>query len=129
MKDCADTTAGGPVLSDAQFEALMAEIHAAIEEAAVEAVEALGPDGKPDPIYPPGVALTEEERAALAAVNPGSALRKLIADAAAKPMFRLFALLDGLADPDVDDFWPPWELVESENGELFYENWLGGSRS
>jgi hypothetical protein len=121
--------AGGPVLSDAQFKALMAEIHAAIEEAADEAVEALGPNGKPDPVYPPDVSLSEEERAVLAAVEPSSALRKLFADAAAKPMFRLFALLDGLADPDVgDDFWPPWELVESEDGELFYENWLSGGR-
>ena len=117
------------MLSDEQFAALMTEIHAAIEEAAGEAVAALGPDGKPDPIYPPDVALTEDERAALAAVEPSGALRKLIADAAAKPMFRLFALLDGLADPaDMDDFWPVWEFVESDNGELFYENWLTGNR-
>jgi hypothetical protein len=116
------------MLSDAQFEALMTEVHAAIEEAADEAVAAVGPSGKPDIIYPPDVALTEQERAALAAVEPGTALRKLIADAAAKPLFRLFSLLDGLADPDTEDYWPPWELVPSEDGELFYENWLGGTR-
>src|SRR3954468_3699377 len=30
MEDCGDTTAGGPVLSDAQFAALMVEVHEAI---------------------------------------------------------------------------------------------------
>jgi hypothetical protein len=117
------------MLSDEQFAALMAEVHTAIDEAAQGALGALGAHGRPDLIYPPGVKLTDEERAALAVVEPSSALRKVIADAAAKPMFRLFALLDGLGDPhDFDEFWPPWELVESENGELFYENWLSGGR-
>jgi hypothetical protein len=44
-------------------------------------------------------------------------------------MFTLFAMLDGLGDPeDIDGFWPPWELVPSDNGELFFENWLEGRR-
>jgi hypothetical protein len=117
------------MLSDEQFAALMTEVHRAIDEAAGKALAALGADGRPDLIYPPDVALSDEERRALAAVEPSSALRKLIADAAAQPMFRLFALLDGLGDPDdYDDFWPVWELAESEDGELFFENWLTGRR-
>jgi hypothetical protein len=128
MEDCGDTTAGGPVLSDAQFAALMVEVHEAIEEAAEDALSALG-GGQPDLIYPAGITLSDEERAALAAVEPSTALGKVIANAAAQPMFRLFSLLDGLADPeDIEEFWPPWELVPSEDGELFYENWLAGRR-
>jgi hypothetical protein len=117
------------VLSDEQFAALITEVHKEIEEAAETAVTALGADGAPDLVYPPGVTLSDEERQALAGVEPSAAIRKLIADAAARPMFRLFAMLDGLGDPDsYDGYWPVWELVESENGELFYENWLTGRR-
>jgi hypothetical protein len=117
------------VLSDEQFAALTTNVHKAIEEAADQAISALGPNGSPRLIYPPEATLTDEDRHALAAVEPSPALRKLFADAAAAPMFRLFAMLDGLGDPDdYDEFWPPWQLVESEDSELFYENWLSGAR-
>jgi hypothetical protein len=117
------------MLSDEQFAALMTDVHREIDQAADEAIAALGADGRADLVYPPGMALSDEEQRALAAVEPSPALRKLIADAAAKPLFRLFAMLDGIGDPEgIDGDWPVWELVESEEGELFYENWLGGRR-
>jgi hypothetical protein len=79
------------MLSDEQVTALMTEVHKEIEEAAVKASAALGPEGHPDVIYPPNAGLAQEERDALAAVeaNPAlvSGVRKLVATAAASPLF------------------------------------------
>jgi hypothetical protein len=129
MEDCADTTTGGTVLSDAQFEALMVQVHKEIEDAAVQAVSALS-GGKPDLFYPPNAGFTAEEQEALAALPAPSpalagALRKVIADAAAKPLFGLFVMLDGVSEPEGVDDWPVWELTPSrEDNENFHDEWL-----
>jgi hypothetical protein len=113
------------VLSDEQLTALMTEVHKEIEEAAVKASAALGPEGHPDVVYPPNAGLTQEEREALAAVeaNPAlvSGVRKLVATAASSPLFALFTMLDGVADPAGIDEWPVWELTPSEDGEELHD--------
>lgn len=70
----------------------------------------LSPDGF-SLAYPPGGELTEAEHTALRTlvISPGarSALEKLVADACGWPVFHLFSLMDGVADPeaDVGEWW------------------------
>jgi hypothetical protein len=84
------------------LDALFREVHRAIRESADVTVRHLR-DKTPELNYPPNAALTTEERDALTALTlspaASSALRKLIADAAAYPLFHLFSLIDGVADP------------------------------
>ena len=119
------------MLSPAQRDALFLEVHRTIEEAARDAVDALAPAGEPPVLsYPPSAGLSSEERAALAglAATPetASGLRKLIADAIATTFFRFFNLLDGTGDPTYldDGVWPPFELVESESGEVLHDHFF-----
>jgi hypothetical protein len=129
MGNCGLATTGGCVLSDAQLEALMVEVHKEIEDAAAKAVSALA-GGTPDLFYPPNSGFSAEEQEALAALpEPNAALagalRKVIADAAAKPLFGLFAMLDGVADPEGIDDWPVWQLTPTdEDNENFHDEWL-----
>ncbi len=83
---------------------LFHEIHRSIEESATVAVEQLMA-GSPDLTYPPNHGLTPDEAAALESIpktpEMERALRKVVASAAAGPLFRLFCLVDGVADPPV----------------------------
>ena len=117
------------MLTDKQRTALLVELHRSIEGAATEFVASLHGGDEPGVTYPPNGELTGEEVAALQGVPQDvattSGLRKLAADAAAKPLWTLFALLDGVGDPEVhDEELGPLELVASEDGENFHETWL-----
>lgn len=88
------------MLSEQQRSALLMEIHKSIEEAIT--VAANPANAKIN--YPPNGGLLEEERVALTqiALNPTlvRALRKVMADVAAYPIFHFLTLLDGVSDPD-----------------------------
>lgn len=77
-----------------------------IRVAVDEALEKLRAGLRPDSIsYPPGAEIPAREIKAFAADRlDGDAvrvLRALLTDACASSMFQLFALLDGVADPEV----------------------------
>lgn len=98
------------MLEDIDRHALFHEMHRSIEESATAVVAQLI-DGAPDMTYPPNCGLLPDEVAALASIpkTPAleRALRKLVADAAAYPLFHLLSLADGVVDPpqlsDVED--------------------------
>lgn len=89
---------------------LFNELHRTIERSAAAAVAHLM-TGTPDLAYPPNHGFSRDETAAIASIpkTPAmeSALRKLVASAAASPVFHLLCLADGVADPaplaDVQD--------------------------
>jgi hypothetical protein len=104
-----------------QRDALFLEIHKLIEQAAVDAVEGLATSNS-RLTYPPNGGLTEEEQTEVARLdlNPilKIALRKIIADAASVPIFHLFCLIDGVADPEgYDGLWLGYRLVLPSKGE------------
>jgi hypothetical protein len=103
-------------------QALFFEIHRSIEEAAKACVaDILSPD-ESTLTYPPNGTLTEAERAALRTltVSPDAraALEKLTADACSYPLFHLFAVMDGVADPATDvGEWLGVTLESRQEGE------------
>jgi hypothetical protein len=99
------------VLNDKQREALFLAVHREIEAAATKAARVIAgrsPGG--DLAYPPNGGLTAAEGGALASVSlvpeAEAAVRKVVADAAAAPLFSLLSLLDGVTDPE--GFEGPW---------------------
>ena len=118
------------MLTEKQRDALLLELHRAIEESADDAAQSLRPGGEPrQPYYPPNGGLTDAEHNALAGLlateDAVSGIRKVVANAAAGPLWTLFSLIDATADPtDYEEFWPPFELVESEDGERLEAPWL-----
>ena len=89
------------MLEDIDRHALFNELHCSIERTATSAVKELM-SGVPDLIYPPNHGLLQDEESALASIAKGPAmeraLRKLIASAAATPIFDLLCLADGVSD-------------------------------
>lgn len=87
-------------------QALFRELHRSIEEAASDCVARALSAQEPSLEYPPGGELTEAELAALRklAVSPDAraALGKLVANACSWPVFHLFSVMDGVADPETD---------------------------
>jgi hypothetical protein len=95
--------------SDRLFEqidrnSLFHEMHRAIEETATVSVRMLM-EANAELDYPPNAGLMPDERTALGALlrTPAleRALRKVIADAAAYPLFHMLCIADGVADPPV----------------------------
>ena len=88
---------------DDKVRALLIDMHRAVESIAAKSAAEIN---KPEDglWYPPNGGLTAEESRALAMLQMSpaleGALRKVIANAAATPLFRLFACLDGVADPE-----------------------------
>lgn len=87
--------------------ALFHEMHRSIEESAPVSLRQLM-EGVPELTYPPNHGFERDELEALAALprTPAleRALRKVVADAAAHPLFHLLSLADGIADvPDLED--------------------------
>ncbi len=114
--------------------ALFAEMHAAIEETAEVAINSMGATGKPSPDYPPGIELNQEEVSALAKLELSTtakvALKKIVKDACAYPLFHLCSLLDGVTEPNVIpiDEWVGGTLSSGGNDELmlhdsFYDSY------
>lgn len=89
---------------------LMVDLHAGIAAASADVVARLG-SGEPSPelSYPPGASLASDEieqlRSFAQSVPP--ALQKVVADSMAALLFRLFAVMDGVGDPEDgrDDLW------------------------
>ena len=91
--------------------ALLLEMHKAVADAAKSAVESFGTSEDPSLSYPPGVELSSGEREALSALEldpeARAAVVKVLSDACSYPLFHLCTLLDGVADPyvqEVDDW-------------------------
>lgn len=87
--------------------AMFHEMHRAIEESATDVAQKLT-HGQAETCYPPNGGFSTEELAALKSIPRSgameSALRKVIADAAAYPVFHLFCLIDGVCDtPQIED--------------------------
>jgi hypothetical protein len=102
---------------------LLLEVHAMIDAAAAAGL-AMVENGGIRPAYPPGVELTDAERAALATLHlpaaARSALEKILRDVAAQPLFDLFALVDGVVDPSGSEAGDPWlgaSIVERQEGD------------
>jgi hypothetical protein len=127
------------VLTDSQRNALFVELHREIELAATRAAEIIAGVKLPNALaYPPNGGFTSEEGAALSSAAPRpeavAAFRKIIADAAAAPLFTLFSLLDGVSDPqDFDGQWAPFHIAHATDTErehlmlhdvLFDSYWL-----
>lgn len=112
--------------------ALFYEMHKAMEESSMDAVDTLGRLASSDLNYPPGVELTASELAALKgltlSVDARSALKKVIKDACAYPLFNLFCLLDSVSDPEDIDPWRGLSLCEKQDeDDEFMHDEFGGS--
>jgi hypothetical protein len=87
---------------------LLHEVHRSIEAAAHDAARELKTHSV-DLAYPPNAGLTSGEQEALNLLTfdpmTESGVRKVIANAAMRPIFHLFALFDGVADPEGVDDW------------------------
>jgi hypothetical protein len=121
------------VLEDIDRHALFNELHRSVERSAATAVEQLVA-GTPELTYPPNHGFSADEAAALASIRKTaameSALRKLIASAAATPVFDLLCLADGVADAaslaDVQD--ADSMAVELMLHDGFYESYWAWRR-
>jgi len=96
-------------ISENNERALMVQVNSDIEEAAQGAVQSLLDDSFQSKMsYPPNHGFTTDELAALRTLktipNLEPALRKIIAEAASFPVFRVFEYIDGVADLN-DDSW------------------------
>ena len=110
-------------LTEKQRTALLTDLHREIESVATRAVRVMaGTRETPDLAYPPNGGLTPVESAALASIpgNPAleSALRKMVADAAAGAVFHLFCLIDGVADPiNYEGTWMPLPVGKGKDAD------------
>jgi hypothetical protein len=112
-------------------QALFGELHRSIEEAASDCVARAVTAEESSLGYPPGAELTDAERAALRtlALSPDarSALEKLVADACSWPVFHLFSLMDGVADPQADvGEWlgVTLESKQEDDDEMLHDEFL-----
>src|SRR5262249_29508363 len=108
------------MLTIAQQTAILVDMHRAIEAAATEVSRAVTDGSSLELTYPPNAGFTSAERSALAELNASgalvSALRKVVANAAAAPLFRLFATLQGVADPpDLNEPWLGATLTQASD--------------
>jgi hypothetical protein len=111
-----------PKLSDEERRALLVEVHKLIETAADQAVRRIS--GR-EPVgvltYPLGGRLTAAEAEALGrgAGTPEAvrALRRVVADAVAGPVYDLLAMIDGAREPEGWEIrWRPFEVTTAEAG-------------
>ena len=86
--------------------ALLIDLHRVVEDVAARSAATIA-EPEAGVWYPPNGGFTRDESAALASLPVSStlesALRKVIASAAATPVFHLLACLDGVADPESYD--------------------------
>ena len=100
-------------MNETERAVLFSDLHRSIEATADEVARMIVGAKSPDVDYPPSGGLNAEEVRALTDGGPGrlSAIRKLVADASATSVFRLFCLLDGVADPlDAPKGWRTFRL-------------------
>ncbi|MGI4790307.1 MAG: hypothetical protein ACRYFS_15830 [Janthinobacterium lividum] len=106
-------------ISSSNEEALRVQINADIEATAQNAAGSIVAGTFQSKMsYPPNHGFTEEELEALNLLqdipNIESALRKVVADAASFPVFRILEYIDGVADPN-DASWRGIYLVDRPN--------------
>jgi len=108
-------------LSKATEQTLMVALNSNIEDVAETLARSLV-DGSVarQMLYPPNNGFTSDEKQALEALkaipNTESALRKVLADAAAYPICKFFGYADGITDP-TDDEWSGIYLTERPDDE------------
>ena len=123
-------------LSTSNQESLLLQLHADIEEAVQTTARAIFDGSIANRLtYPPNAGLTTAEATALQLLQNlpdlESALRKVLAETASFPVFRLLEYLDGVADPDSEtwtgvclvDNLPEQELQESFLHDEFYASY------
>ena len=121
------------MFEDIDRHALFNELHRTIEHSAASAVAELM-HGVPELGYPPNHGFLPDEESALASIprTPAMerALRKLIASAAASPMFDLLCLIDEVADaPAVEDVQDSDAMaIELMFHDGFYESYWAWRR-
>lgn len=108
--------------------ALLVETHKAIAESTQDVIDSIVASKNVIVSYPSGETLTPAEQAALKNLHLSpdakTALAKVIADAASFPLFHLFCLMDGVADPELIrfDWWPGISLAEkAEDEEMLHD--------
>ncbi len=116
------TSSRTPLIPPSTRQALFTELHRSIEESATACVARILSADDLSLTYPPGGELTETERAALRTltVSPEAraALEKLVAEACGWPVFHLFSLMDGVADPEADvGEWYGVALAAKQEGD------------
>ena len=97
------------MLDEAQRRALLLHMHRSIEEVAAKVASELQ-SGTPSLLYPPNSGFTDKESGSLAQLSSipclESALRKVVASAAASVLYYLIVILDGIGDPaDYEGEW------------------------
>jgi hypothetical protein len=111
-----------PRLSDEERKTLLLEVHKLIEIAADQAMRRIS--GR-EPVgllsYPLGGRLTAAEAEALgrsvATPEALSAVRRVVADAVAGPVYDLLAMIDGAREPEGWEIpWQPFEVRAAEAG-------------
>ena len=108
-------------LSDSNRKAFLLDLHKMIEETAKTTAASIIDGTIPENLgYPPNCGLSKDEATAVSNLtkvpNIESALRKIIADAAAQPVFQALCLLDGVADLE-DNSWTGICIVDMENAK------------
>ena len=120
------------MLEDISRHALFHEMHRTIEEAATGALTRLM-QGIPELTYPPNNGFLADELEALESLprSPAleRALRKIVANAAAYPLFHLMCLADGVADPPALGDMVDGDAVDDDMlHDQFYETYWAWRR-
>jgi len=116
-----------------ELHAYLHAMHRSIEESATASARSVV-SGNISLTYPPNHGFTDEEVTALASVPKSlafeSAIRKIIADAAAHPLFNLMSLFDGVVDlpEDLDVSTRDQSLEKLQLHDAFYESYWAWRR-
>jgi hypothetical protein len=102
-------------------ELLLVDLHRVVEHTAAAVAEALlAGKAAGELAYPPNGGLTEEEGDALAQICGSAALesgiRKVLAHVAARPLYHLFCVVDGIADPEGNG-WSGVSLLDKQTSD------------
>lgn len=122
VKPSAANATPDPKLRDEERTTLLLEVHKLIETAADQAVRRIsGREPVGTLTYPLGSRLTAAETAALGqvAATPEAvrALRRVVADAVAGPVYDLLAMIDGAREPEGWEVpWRPFEVKAATAG-------------
>jgi hypothetical protein len=122
VKPSPSDAARDPKLGDEERTTLLLEVHKLIETAADQAVRRIsGREPVGAMTYPLGSRLTAAETAALGqvAATPEAvrALRRVVADAVAGPVYDLLAMIDGAREPEGWEVpWRPFEVKAAVAG-------------
>ena len=119
-----------------EIQALLLECHRAVQESAQAALSMISqPENENSLTYPPGELLNGKEIAALRKLSDDpilqSALRKIMKDVAAYPLFHLFTLLDGVGDPQGTTDWSGARLFRSgdEQSPMLHDEFFNSYRA